>query len=297
MRTLHLNNKKREYLTGLFFATPFIIGSIAFFLYPAVTSLLLGFGDTDENRAGFHIVLTGFENFKRAFFTDTEFVPRLLKVIKNTLINTPLVIIFSLILAILLSKLNFLKGTFRVIVLLPFLLGSGEVMKQLISEGIDKQIIVLNDGNIIPQEFLLYLGQEIIKMIDLIFGRIVNILWSSGVQTLLFMSAIQNISSSLYESARIDGANEYDLFWKITLPMVSPILLLNTVYTIINSFSDSNNVLLEYIQQQTVLYAEHGFAAALGWIYFAFVLILLSLVYILIGNFVRKNQTDGRSKG
>lgn len=292
-RAMRLSMRRRETLTGIFFVAPFVVGTLVFFLYPLITSFLLGFGGTDPTRGGFHLLLTGLENYKRAFQEDVIFVPRLISVAENTLINAPLIVIFSLILAIMLNKLTLMKGFFRVVVLLPFLLGTGEVMKQLLAQGVDTQILSLSESSIIPREFLDYLGEDFVSALELLFGRIIQVLWSGGVQTLLFLSAIQNIAESLYESARIDGANEYEMFWKITLPMVSPILLLNTIYTIITSFTDVNNTVLDYIQEQMTRYADHGYAAALGWIYFIFILLLLLIVGLLLGRYVRNNQTRG----
>lgn len=294
MKQVRINMRHREAFTGLFFVAPFLIGSLAFFFYPVLSSFTLSFGETDKAQAGFHILVTGLQNYHRAFFEDINFVPLLLNVVRSTLINVPLIVVVSLLLAIMLNKLTWLKGFFRVVVLLPFLLGTGEVMQQLLSQKVDQQIISIANSELIPRDFLVYLGNDIMNLLDTLFGRIVNVLWSSGVQTLLFLSAIQNISTSLYESAKIDGANEYEMFWKITLPMVSPVMLLIIIYTIINSFTDTNNGLLAYIQTQTTFYAQHGYAAAMGWIYFAFILLLILAISLFIGGYVRHNQVEGR---
>lgn len=168
----------------------------------------------------------------RAFFTDTSFVPYLLDSIQDMLIKTPLILVFSLLIAILLSKTMHFKGFFRVVALLPFLLGNGQVLRQMMREGIDAKILSLGDGTLLSPEMLAYMGQDFFTTIDGLFSIIVTVLWSCGVQVLLFLAAIQSISPALYESAHIDGANEYEAFWKITLPMVLPVLLLGAVYTI-----------------------------------------------------------------
>ena len=296
MKKRSLSMSQREALTGLFFVGPFLIGTCVFFLYPVISSFLLSFGSTDKKHAGFHIVLTGFQNYYSAFFVDTNFVPKLLRVVQGTLISIPLIVIFSLLLAVLLNKLTWIKGFFRVVVILPFLLGTGEVMTQLLNQGIDSQIIAISNGNVLPRQFILYLGTGVVTALDTLFGTIVKVLWSSGVQILLFLSAIQSISPSLYESARIDGANEYEMFWKITIPVVSPIILLNAIYTIISSFTESSNVVLLYIKDQVLNLAAHGYAAALGWIYFAFIALLIGVVALLVGKYVRSTQVTGGRK-
>lgn len=294
MKSIKISRQTKENMVGVFYLSPFLIGLCLFFLFPIVTSILLSFGDLDSTKATFAIALQGLNNYRKAFFTDVNFVPRLLEVIKTTLINSPLIVIFSLILAVMLSKIDHCKGFFRVVLLLPFVLGTGEVMAQLLTQGVDKQIISLSNSSIIPREWLLYLGQDFVEMLDMLFSSIIRLLWQSSVQIILFLSAILGISPALYESAKIDGANEYEIFWKITLPMVSPILMLNLVYTIIASFTDSSNRVLEYISEQTVKYGMHGYASALGWIYFAFILLLIGSIILVIGSYVRKNQGYGR---
>ncbi len=287
-----LSIAKREAYTGMFYIAPFFIGTLVFFLYPLISSFILSFGDIDKSQAGFHINIVGIDNYWNAFFQDVIFVPRFISAVKNTLIDVPLVVVFSLIIAIMLNKVTRFSGYFRVVMFLPFLLGTGYVLEHLFTLGVDAQVLSVQSGNIFSREILNYIGEDFVEVIDIIFGRIVKILWMSGVQILLFLSAIQNISVSLYEAARIDGANEYTTFWKITLPMISPILLLNIFYTVITSFTESTNKVLTYIQEQTVRYAAHGFAAAMGWIYFAFVLLLLGAVQFLFGGYMKKNQSS-----
>lgn len=294
MKPIKITRQTKDNLIGLFYLTPFLIGVCIFFLFPIISSLLLSLGDLDHSKAGFAILVEGWSNYKKAFFEDVNFVPRLLEVIKTTLINSPLVVIFSLILAVMLSKIDRCKGFFRVVLLLPFVLGTGEVMSQLLTQGVDEQIISLSNSSIIPREWLLYLGTDIVEMLDMLFSSIIRLLWQSSVQIILFLSAILGISPALYESAKIDGANAYEIFWKITLPMVSPILLLNLVYTVIASFTDSSNRVLEYISEQTIKYGMHGFASAMGWIYFAFILLLIGFIILIVGRYVRHNQGYGR---
>ena len=288
-----LSMKTRDAWTGVFYLSPFIIGVCVFFLFPVISSLLLSFGDLDAEQIGFHIKLEGIQHYKDAFVTDTRFVPAFLQEVKDTLLNVPLIVIFSLLLAVMLSKIEYGKGFFRVVLLLPFVLGTGEVMSQLLSQGVDTKIISLTNNNIIPREWLMYLGTDILEMLDTLFSSIVRILWQSSVQIILFLSAILGISPALYESAKIDGANAYEIFWKITLPMVAPVVMLNLIYTMIATFTASDNAVLTHVSQQTINANAHGYAAALGWIYFVFILLLIGLVVLIIGQYVKRSQGYG----
>ena len=124
-KRFRLTAKRREAFTGLFFMAPFLVGTLVCFAFPVISSFLLSFGSTDSQTAGFHIQLTGLQNYSRAFFTDASFVPYLLDSIQDMLIKTPLILVFSLLIAILLNKATRFKGFFRVVALLPFLLGNG----------------------------------------------------------------------------------------------------------------------------------------------------------------------------
>lgn len=287
-KPFRLNARRRDGLIGLFFLTPFIIGTLLFFAFPVISSFLLSFGDIDIKQAGFNIELSGFKNYVRAFLEDTNYVPHLINAVKTMLIQTPLILIFSLLMAIMLNRVRIGRGFYRVTALFPFLLGTGQVLNQIRNEGIDVQILSLTESELIPKDVLAYFGTDFLTVIDSLFGVIVIVLWSCGVQTLLFLSAIQSISPALYESARIDGSNEYDAFWKITLPMIMPTLLLNTIYTIINMFMDTSNGMLNYIKAWSVNKGEYGFAAAMGWSYFGFILIFVSIALLTIGGYSRR---------
>ena len=120
-----------------------------------------------------------------------------------------------------------------------------------------------------------------------VLDRITVVLWKSGVQIVLFLAGLQGISSSLYEAARVDGATEWEMFWKITLPMITPVILMNAVYTIVSFFTDATNPIVDYIYKQSFGNPQqfaHG--AAMGWMYFAFAFALCILTIGVMRNFV-----------
>lgn len=274
---LKVSMETRHKLEGLVFMMPFIIGTISFFIFPIYLSLKLSFGKITKI-VGFQVVWNGIDNYTRAFLIDVNFIPMFLQTIKDTLIDTPLIVIMSLLIAILINKNIRFRGFFRTVFFIPFLLGTGEVMRQLLNQGVDKQVLSLSQSNIIPYDMLQYFGPDVVNIIDTIFGRIVQILWRSGVQILLFLSGLQSISESLYESARVDAATEWEMLWKITLPMISPIMLLCIIYTLVDSFTNIRNPILAYIQDFAFKKAQFEYAAAIGWLYFLFIIVLVLLV-------------------
>ena len=287
----HLSLRAKNALKGLVFVTPFIIGLIAFFIYPVFFSLRISIAQSVEI-IGMKLRGFTFYQYKRAFVEDTEFVPTFLATVKYTLTTFPLTIILSLIIAILLNKEIKGRGLFRVIFFIPFLLGSGEIMRQLLNQGVDRAVLNIADGRIIPYNVLSYFGTTIVDVVQGLFGTLVAVLWRSGVQILLFLAGLQSISPALYEAARIDGATEWELFWKVTIPMISPMMLLTLVYTIVDSFTSIDNQLLAYIKTYGFANAEFSYASALGWIYFAFIGILVAIIFGIMKRYMHTSEVE-----
>lgn len=281
----------RNSLKGLVFVSPYILGICVFFIYPICLSLKLSVAE-EIKIVGMKVSGFTFEHFVRGFLVDVEFLPTFWDSVQQTVTQFPLTIVLSLIIAILLNRDIKCRGLFRVIFFIPFLLGSGEVMQQLLNQGVDRQVLNVMDGKLIPYNVLAYFGATVMNAVDTIMGVLVTVLWGSGVQILLFLSGLQSISSSLYEAARIDGATEWEIFWKVTVPMISPMLLLNVVYTIVNSFTNMNNPLLTYINQYGFVNAEFSYSAALGWVYFAFVGLMVALVFGIMQKYIHTNEVE-----
>lgn len=265
----HLTIRTRRSLEGLMFVSPWIVGTLLFFIFPLLTSIRLSFSEL-TSMAGFQMKWVGIKNYKYLIESSTTYIPNFLAQVVNTLINTPITLVFSLIIAMLVNRDIKGKGFFRTVFFLPVLLGTGYVMQQLLS-------VDMNGVITIPSGILQAMGATFAEIVSAFLARITVVLWKSGVQIILFLAGLQGISSSLYEASRVDGATEWENFWKITLPLVSPIILLNFIYTMIDSFTDSSNQIMSDI--------EHCFengalarGAAMGWFYFAFTFILCMLV-------------------
>jgi ABC-type sugar transport system permease subunit len=291
--TLPMTLTTKDKLKGLVFVSPFIAGVILFFAYPIFLSLRLSFGHLD-NIIGLKIsnAKPFYENYLRAFVLDTEFLPLFLQIIRDTMVHFPLTIVLSLVIAILINRDIRGKGLFRVIFFIPFLLGTGELMRQLLNQGVDMKVLSITDGRIIPYNILSYFGGTVVDAVQTILGLIVKVLWGCGVQILLFLTALQSISPALYEAAKIDGATEWEVFWKVTVPMVSPMLLLNIIYTIVDSFTNVTNPMLDYINTFGFRRAEFTYAAAMGWIYFAFVGLLVAIVFAGMKGYMHTNEVE-----
>lgn len=276
-----LTMEQKRSLEGLIFISPWIIGCAIFFINPIFQSIKLSFCKITKLN-GFVMQWIGYANYSRAFVWDIKFVPMFLNVIKDTFINTPVTLVFALFIAMLINRPMKGRGFFRTVFFLPVLLGTGFVMKQLLGLGVGSDAMETARGIIMPEAIANYLGPTFSGVISTFLDRITMILWKSGVQIILFLAGLQGISTSLYESSRCDGATEWEMFWKITLPLMSPVLLLNLIYTLIDSFTDVNNPIVDYILTSSFLNNQFEYGAAMGWIYFVFIFVVSMLIFLVM---------------
>ena len=281
-------DRKRS-LEAYIFLIPWLVGVCLFFAYPIFVSIRLAFSDIVEFK-GLKTAWVGLENYQYIFFYDIKFVPTFLQVIYDTLLNTPLCIVFSLVIAILINRKMVGRGFFRTAFFIPVLLGTGYIMKQLLGMGVDGTTITT--GIMVPKLIAELLGASITEVVQGFLDRITLVLWKSGVQIVLFLAGLQGISGSLYEAARVDGATEWEMFWKITLPMISPVIMMNVIYTIVAFFTDGTNPMVDYIYKMNFTNQQYEYAAAMSWLYFIFALVICLLCILLM----RRHIYDSGSK-
>lgn len=273
--------------TGLLFIAPWILGAALFFVYPFARSLVLSVSEI-QNLKTFELKWVGIQWYHDAFFADIEFVPSLLSVSIDNLINLPLINIFALIAALLLNRKIKARGLFRSIFFLPVLLGTGFIMQQLLGQDVNSEAMGFARGLLIPDQLTAYIGQEGINLIQSFLDRITTVMWNSGVQILIYLSALQSISPSLYEAAQVDSASQWESFWLITFPLLGPMIQLNLIYTIIATFSMADNTVLEFIQWlafETADQHAYEYSCAVGMIYCIFVLLVIGIIALLTKRF------------
>lgn len=205
-------------------------------------------------------------------------------------VNVPLIVIFSLFIAVVLNQKFIGRSFARSIFFLPVILTSGVILtleSTSLVMAVNEQNA--NSGSLINalssfelERLMLEVGvsETIVNYLTGAVDRIYEIVSLSGVQILIFLAGIQTISPQLYEASKIEGATGYEAFWKITFPMVSPLILVNMIYTIIDSFSQ--NELVTLIRTTAFSQFDFGLSSAMAWIYFlAISLILLISTYLV----------------
>lgn len=273
-----LSLKQREGMMGYLFVLPWIIGVLIFVLRPLAQSFNFALSRVKMTPKGREITFIGIQNFTQILQEDETFPMELASYLIKTVMAVPIIVVFALIIALLLNAKIKGKGFFRLIFFLPVIIASGPVMDQLVSQGAGS-IPAMNTATI--QNLIGFMPGFIVDAIMSLFENIVMYLWYSGVQILIFLAAVQKIDTSLYEAAKMDGGSTWECFWKITLPTIKPMTLLNVVYTIVYLSNNEQNTIIETIKNAmfgTTGSKGYGYASAMAWLY-AVIVTLLVIVF------------------
>lgn len=286
MKKLSLSQKKS--VSGWLFVSPFIIGFLLLFLKPMGQSVIYSFSNISFESYGLKTVFVGLQNYKDALFKDAEFVRTVVASISSIIYQVPLIIIFSLFIAIILVQKFKGRVIFRAIFFLPVIILNGVIISIINGDYLSNMILsgsttsnMFNTVGIADIMYNMRFSEELIKFIVPLINNIFNLVWSSGVQILLFLAGLQSIPPSLYESAKVEGATAWESFWKITFPMVSPFIVMNVVYTIVDNFTNSTNPVVKMISIQTASF-KMAYSAALNWLYLLVVFIIIVVVYLVV---------------
>lgn len=302
-----ISYEKKKGLYGYGFIAIWIIGVIYMFIVPIFKSAwysmcyteLVTTADQAAQRgmtsAGIYTEWNNFGNYEEALFKNQDYLPKLTESLGAMVPQVIVVMIFSLFIALLLNQ-KFRGRTFaRAVFFLPVLVATGPVLAVIkgdistngISSG--EQFSALFQTDLVD-ELLQFLGiynlnQQLTMTIQTITSDIFNLLWSAGIQILIFLAALQQIPVLAKEAASMEGATGWEFFWKITFPMISPMILANLIYTVIDTFIDSENPVMSIVLAQS-RGLRYGLSAAMAWIYFLIVAVALAIIVAIVSKFV-----------
>lgn len=290
--------QRRQALYGLLFSSPFIIGIIFFLAMPMIQSFSISLGDIDTKN-GYDIQINGFTHYIRALTVDADYLQNMLSSLKQVITYVPIIVVVSFVVAMLLKKEFPGRTVYRIIFFLPVIMMSGvmskirvdDLISSTISPSISNHSDSISGALSTSQQFIsdLLLNANISTQITgyIIYAQrnIATVLNLSGIQILIFLAALQSISPSLYEASSIEGATAWENFWKITLPMVSPQLLVIVLYTIIERFVNMSGGMMSYIYSVGFQSLKFGYSSALAWIYFTIVSIITVIMYWILKRF------------
>ena len=265
-------NSTLKQIYGYLFISPWLLGFIFLTAYPMLYSLYLSFNKVKITAdSGIITEFIKFDNYKYAFFTDVSFVQSLVNFLIQLLLSVPVIIVFALVIALLLNSKIKMKNFFRTIFFLPVIITSSSVINELTQQGATQLPGLSDILNIsaITDTWPVYIAQPV----NYIFNNLITILWFSGIQILVFLAGLQKINVSMYEAAKIDGATSWEIFWKITLPAIQPLIIVNVVYTVVLLSAFPMNPVSPIIRDNMFnISTGFGYASALSWVYLIFLL-------------------------
>lgn len=286
-----LSYERKKRTVGYLFLLPWLIGMVFFFIGPIFQSILFSLG---ELRIGsdYGVTITGFNHYIKAFTEDSNFIPLLTASLPPYVYQVPITVFLSLFLALLLNRKFFGRTVVRGIFFLPIIIANGVVITILNGDAMSQDMLSQNGTSAMFNSEMLGLlmekmpgGSELMGFVTTFVDSVFSLLWTSGIQTLLFMTALQSIPVSMYEAARMEGGTSWEIFWKITLPMTSSTILLNVVYTLIDTFGSSGNRIMRYIFSY-VTGGDFNYSAAMMWVYTLIVGLAVAICFWIINRFV-----------
>jgi ABC-type sugar transport system permease subunit len=308
-KRFRLSLTERKALSGWLFVLPFVIGILFVYAPIVFDSIQISLSDYTLLPGRMELEWNGFANYKYLFAEDGDpyFSITIVDGIKDLLLQIPAIVIFSLFMAIILNQKMTGRAAFRAIFFLPVILSTGIIdaidtksaFMQAVSEsqgGVDNNTGEESGGIMSAMDLEAMLsgikiGTELVTYVVSLVNNIFDIVSRSGVQMLIFLSGLQSISPAIYESCEVEGASAWETFWKITLPMISPMILVNAIYTVIDAFTAADNRVMIYIEK---IYSQSKFAisSAMSWVYVGVVLLFIILVALIMKTVVFYQRRD-----
>ncbi len=286
--------------TAQLFILPFYLGFWFFFLSPLIESFRMSLSEiTIEPGKGYILNNIGFANYNTAFFEDAEFTTNLVSSLTEMAWKVPVIIVLSLFLAIILNQKFHGRVFVRAVFFLPVIFASGVALQIVSSDSIASSALtgsVVSGGEINQttalNDLLVNAGfsADIVKYATKIANSLFSMVWRSGIQMIIFLAGLQSISPALYEASSIEGATSWENFWKITLPMLAPTIMLNLVYSIIDTFTDTTNKVMIQIDNLMDSTKTLGLSASFAWTYFVLIGIILLLVISIFGAITKRTS-------
>ncbi len=279
---------------GFMFILPWLIGLLMFFFIPLIQSIIYSFSTVVTTSDGVKSAWAGIENYRSILVSDPTYIELLKESIGEFAYSLPIILVLSLIFAIMLNQKFRGRIFFRALYFLPVIIATGKVMSFVfrttdesltemgVSSGMSSGMITVEDLTSV-----LNLSTEIAQFVSTSINNIFNLVWSCGIQIVLFLSGLQSIPATLYEASRVEGATKWEEFWFITFPMLSRITLLVGVFTMVELFINERSPIIERIYG-SMLAGQMDVPSAMIWFYFIIVCAIMALVIFLFTKFVMK---------
>ena len=271
--------RRKKSLIAYAFMAPWLIGFFVFTAWPFLYTVYLSFFNVAQTVTGWERVFVGLDNYNVAFLRNVDFVPALIAFAILQATYAPVITVIAFILALLLNRDIKARGWFRALFFMPVIIMSGPVMYQLLDSGGLGGSVADMTLLLMVAEFSLPLANFLLRL----FENYSVVLWFTGIPIILFISGFQKIDGAILEAARIDGATDWQILWKITIPIIKPVVLVSVILTIAQLAGFTFNPALPIIQSAIFQTAGGlGLASAFAWIYSALVLIFIGIAFLLL---------------
>ena len=290
-RTGGIEQIKSRY--GWLFISSWLVGVVLFFAIPVIQSIIYSFSQMTVTENGVNTVWVGIKNYNYIINEHTNYFNWLTRSITNFVYSLPVIVLLSMVLALLLNQKFRGRLFFRALYFMPVIIATGVVI-ELISgvSGGDMTSSSVNEsvsgGMFSVQDIIavLNLPAEVAEFVQKIISDIFDLIWNSGIQTVLFLAGLQSIPSTLYEASKVEGATKWEEFWFITFPMLSNVTLLVIVYTMVELFVSNNNVVVAHVYSlmRAAVYDE---TSAMMWFYFLSIGVVMGLIVGLYKKFLQ----------
>ena len=289
-RRLSLTRKRSMWAYG--FLLPWLIGVVFVFAIPMVLSISFAFSKVTVDN-GYSLQFIGFENFRYALFSDEKFLQYFATTVGDLLYEVPIILVYSFLVAVLLKEKFPGVTVFKFVFFLPVILSSDLFFGLLnnfgtvTSSSLDAVMNSASSGmleSLNLEKYLTQLGlsSEIVAMLTGPVDKVYEIVTCSGIQIFIFLAGIYSVPPDLYEAAHVEGANGWEKFWMITFPMVMPMILVNVIYTVVDTFISESNLVMEYVYELSFKNFDFGLSSAICWIYFTVIAVILAIVFAVI---------------
>ena len=289
------NYEKKQKLVGFSFILPWLIGFCAFTAFPLGYCFYMALNKVNFVTDHLEMQWLGFENFRKVLYEDAEIPNKLMQTFQQSLLIVPLIVVFALIMALMLNSKFPGRAFYRAVFFLPVMLTSGNLISTLTSQG-QGSISFLQSGT--AAQLVAGIGGTLGETLQTVLDNFLVILWYSGVQMLLLIAGMQSINPSTYEAAKIDGASPLQTFFKITVPLLKPMILLTTITSTngtLQLFDESLNLtnggpgkstmtMSHYIYNMSFVQSPNfGYAAAMS-ILILIMVAILALIQMKVGD-------------
>lgn len=279
---------------GFLFILPWLIGTIIFFAVPLLQSFLYSFSNVTVQQGGMSLKFVGLEHYDTLINKDPQYLSNVGQSVVPILYSLPLIVLISMVLGVLLNQKFKGRLFFRALYFLPVIIATGAVIEILftttssdISSSATSDSFSANMLSVTEIMRWLDLPQKVAVYVKSAIGSIFDLVWHSGIQTVLVIAGLQSIPSTLYEASKVEGANKWEEFWFITFPMLSRVTLLVSIFTAVELFEDKTSPIMRNVYSM-MNGGKYDRSSAMLWVFFAIVGLVIGLIIFLYNRFLMK---------